>query len=130
MAQDEDGLRVKLDEVTAWLRTADRAVDDLTTKVTRLIEALYGYEAAFGLDQGQRDKLDRMGPADWHMVDIKVRRDGQDVWFQGDWLKDVWYARSKARKVLTQLGSITGSSPSPSLPPTPHDAESQGGGGK
>lgn len=39
-----------------------------------------------------RNLLDELNPTGWHHCDIVVRIGGKDRHFQGDWLKNLWYA--------------------------------------
>lgn len=63
-------------------------------------------EAAGELDQAfyshidGRDLLEQLCPSGWHHCDIVVRIGGKDIHYEGDWLKDVWYARRKLQEAL------------------------------
>lgn len=105
-AENRD-LRAKLEAAEQLRETMDSAVviyakerDEAKTDNARLLEALYGYEEAFVLPAGAGDALDRMCPSGWHHVDIVVRLGGKEHHWQGDWLKNVWYARKFARAIL------------------------------
>jgi hypothetical protein len=64
-------------------------------------EAARKLEAAFRSHIDGRDLLDQLGPTGWHYCDIIVRSDGRDYRFEGDWLKNVWYALRDLRAALS-----------------------------
>lgn len=45
-----------------------------------------------------RDLLAELHPR--HMMDIKVRREGKDLWFEGDWLSTLWDDMKTLREAL------------------------------
>jgi hypothetical protein len=63
-----------------------------------LEEALVNILSAVKSHVDGRDLLDELHPR--HTIDIKVRRDGQDKWYEGDWLTTLRDAVMDARLIL------------------------------
>ena len=87
MAQAADPFVNKLLAENQYLKDRIRLLEGIP-------EAMY---VDFGEGQRFTDMLGRMNPLHWHYCNITVRINGQDKHYQGDWLKQVYIAREKAR---------------------------------
>ncbi len=82
------------------IKSLEAQIDDLDATAARLETALSDIRSAFISHLDGRNYLDELNPAGWHHVDIVVRIGGEDRHFEGDWLKNVWYALRRSEGVV------------------------------
>jgi len=74
----------------------------MSDRERELVEAMRVLEKSFISHVDGRDLLDELKLNRAHFCDINVRRDGRDIFYEGDWLKSVQRARLAAKKALAK----------------------------
>lgn len=78
-------------------------------EITNALTALDDIRSAFLSHLDGHNYLDELNPAGWHHCDIVVRIGGKDRRFEGDWLKNVWYALRRSAGFVAPGASMSAS---------------------